>query len=156
MITFTDTYYARVLKTLRDVIHNEFSENKAYVYINDEFKEFKGASIRLFLNDSTLVERLNNGDVYEVSVEISYYLNYPESNTSNDKEDVIEKLLVGTDRLQQLLFTNRNFTSGSKRLFFNGTIDNIVVNSKTSDETNIDNLQVSRLNFTCQVAMNLT
>ena len=133
MITFTDTYYTRVLKTLKDVIHNEFAENKAYVYINDEFKEFKGASIRLFLNDSTLVERLNNGDVYEVSIEISYYLNYPE-----------------------LLFTNRNYTSGSDRHFFNGTIDNIVVNSKTSDETNIDNLQVSRLNFTCQVAMNLT
>ena len=155
MISFTKTYWDRILKPIRDIIRVEFGQ-QLNVYIHPEYQEMTTQSVRLYLESSRMVEELSNGQVRECDVEISFYFRYPKTTNPSQTEKVTERMFTDVDRLQQLLFNNRNYEVSGDRYFFNGTIDDIVVNSKKSDEANIDNLQVVRFDFTCQTLMNIS
>ena len=155
MISFTKTYWDRILKPIRDIIRVEFGQ-QLNVYIHPEYQEMTTQSVRLYLESSRMVEELSNGQVRECDVEISFYFRYPKTTNPSQTENVTERMFTDVDRLQQLLFNNRNYEVSGDRYFFNGTIDDIVVNSKKSDEANIDNLQVVRFDFTCQTLMNIS
>jgi|TARA_Y100000593_G_scaffold88027_1_gene169575 hypothetical protein len=155
MISFTKTYWDRILEPIRNFIRLEFGQ-QVNVYIHPEYQEMTAQSIRVYLESSRMVEELSNGQVRECDVEISFYFRYPKTTNPSQTEKVTERMFTDVDRLQQLLFNNRNYEVSGDRYFFNGTIDDIVVNSKKSDEANIDNLQVVRFDFTCQTLMNIS
>ena len=155
MITFTKTYWDRILKPIRDFIRIEFGKQLS-VYIHPDYQEMTTQSCRLYLTNSRMVDELSHGQVRECDVEVSFYFRYPKTTNPSQTENVTERVFTDVDRLQQLLFNNRNYEVSGDRYFFNGTIDNIVVNSKKSDEAKIDNLQVVRFNFTCQALMNIS
>ena len=98
---------------------------------------------------------MGHANVYEHRLEISYYLNYPNTSSESDKEALIEKLFNDTNRLQELLWQNRKTNQSGSNLFYDGKVEQIVVNSKKSDEANIDNLQVATLDYRCYSLINI-
>lgn len=155
MISFTKTYWDRILEPIRNIIRLEFGQQLS-VYIHPEYQEMTAQSCRLYLTNSRMVDELTHGHIRECDIEISLYFRYPKTTNPSQTERVTERMFTDVDRMQQLLFDNRNYEVSGDRYFFNGTIDDIVVNSKKSDEVKIDNLQVVRFDFTCQTLMNIS
>ena len=154
-ISFTDTYFTRILEPLRNIIRDEYGTSNN-VYVSEAFKDVGGTqSVRLYLVKSSESELFSAGQVREVETEVSLYFKYPDNSPSLSEKSA-EKMLIETDRIQQLLFNNRKYSSGGTVYFFDGRIGDIVVNSKTSEESKIDNLQVIKFDFVCKTLMNIS
>ena len=154
-VTYTRHFYDNILLKIKAIIVGEFFEQGLHVYVDNEFREISGVSCRIYLNQINLEEELGHANVYEHRLEISYYLNYPNTSSESDKEALIEKLFNDTNRLQELLWQNRKTNQSGSNLFYDGKVEQIVVNSKKSDEANIDNLQVATLDYRCYSLINI-
>ena len=144
-VNFTNIFWNKILIPLRSDLRTEFGSS-CKVYISDEYESNGNLSIRLFTDTSTFEEDRGSAELREYQVEIAYYL----ISTNTNKEKLFEKLYRDASRIEALLFSKRFKNTSSTQGFFNGIVSDIVVNSKTDDELNIDNLNTVKFSFTCQ------
>ena len=143
----TNIIWDKILKPIRTFMTTEFSSGMK-VYISEEYKEVGNLSFRIFCNNSRLKSEGNGFQEKTYNVDMCYYL-----LEANPTEKTWEKVYKDVGRIEQVVFNNKNQTQPNG--FINGRIQEIVVNSKTSYESNIDNLIKVYFDFRCDYVGNI-
>ena len=99
-------------------------------------------------NRSDLIKEGNGFQEKAYHVDMCYYL-----LDANPTERTWEKIYKDVGRIEQVIFNNKNQSQPNG--FINGRIQEIVVNSKTNNELNIDNLIKVYLSFKCNYVGNI-
>ena len=143
----TNIIFDKVLSPMRSFMTAEFGGGMK-VYISDEYKNVANLSLRLFCNRSDLIKEGNGFQEKAYHVDMCYYL-----LDANPTERTWEKIYKDVGRIEQVIFNNKNQSQPNG--FINGRIQEIVVNSKTNNELNIDNLIKVYLSFKCNYVGNI-
>tara|TARA_Y100000593_G_scaffold36324_1_gene70722 strand:- start:14137 stop:14592 length:456 start_codon:yes stop_codon:yes gene_type:complete len=144
-ITFTNIWVDKILDPLVKVIRAEF-QNQIQVYKGDAYQSRGNCSIRVFGSSHKQLQHSKNGFTNEYSIEIAYYL--VSSNFSSEK--ATEKLYRDISRLEQILFNKKQPSDRSDSAYYDGIVRNISINTKTEDETDVDNLLTAKIDFVCK------
>ena len=150
-VTFENIFWDKILTPIRSDLRTEFG-GSCKIYISDKYENNGNFSIRLFSESSSFEEARTNSQIREYNVDISYYL--ISADRSSDR--LYEKIYRDTGRIEALLFSERFKNSASSTGFINGIIEDIVVNSKTDDELEIENLNTVKFSYTCQYEGNFS
>jgi len=150
-VTFENIFWDKILVPIRTDLRNEFGSS-CKIYISDKYENNGNLSIRLFSDSSSFEEVRSSSQLREYNVDISYYL----ISTDNSSDRLFEKIYRDTARIEALLFEKRFKNTSTTTGFINGIVEDIVVNSKSDDELNIDNLNTVKFSYTCQYEGNFS
>ena len=144
-IEFTNIWVDKIIDPLVKVIRTEF-QGQAQVYKSEEYQSKGNCSIRVFGSSQDLLNYAKTSFTNEYSIEIAYYL--VSSNFSNEK--AVDKLYRDVSRLEQILFNKKDPSDRSDSNYYDGRVGSIDINSKTKDETDVDNLLTAKIEFVCK------
>ena len=133
-ITFVNIWETKILDTIRTFLNSEFA-GSIPVYTGD-FKDMGNQSIRLNPIGSDLVEFNTTSETREYILDVSY--TFKEKMV---KKDTWEHILRQVSHIEALFHDNM---SGSSGAYFNGRLESCRINEKTTEENEIDGLNVMR------------
>ena len=133
-ITFENVFKDKILDTIRAFLNTEFAGTIS-VYTGD-FKNMGNQSIRLTPVGNDLSQLMSSGEVREYIVDIGYYF-----KEKALKKDAWEHILRMVSRIENLFDDNRSNT------YFNGRLASMRINEKTTEEEEIEGLNVVRWEF---------
>ena len=143
-ISFTNIWQTKVIDILIKFIRTEF-KGALSIYTSEIYEPQGNCSIRIFGSSQSLVRYDKEAFTNEYSLEIVYYL-----LGSNLNERAIEKMYRDVSRLEQLLWNkaepNQRRDDGG---YYGGRVESIAMNVKVGEETAVDNLLTSRLDYIC-------
>ena len=144
-VSYNNVFYDYVLDPLRDALISEF--NYGNVYVSPEFKEMGTMSIRLFGTESEVESYDLNHWTKKYTIEIAMYL-----IESNPSEGFYKQLYNDSERLFQLLFTNKTKTTtvGSTTMkWHGGIVEDVTINALEDDEADVEGLNAIKTSFEC-------
>tara|TARA_R100000353_G_scaffold155090_1_gene113878 strand:+ start:6119 stop:6637 length:519 start_codon:yes stop_codon:yes gene_type:complete len=142
--SYTNYAFDRVLTKFKNILSTEYSGSFP-VYIGDAYKKTKNSHIRIFIREITDEDSKPKMLLNKVEMTVSLYFNIKSSNLKS-----LEKLRDETNRLEQVLYENRR--DGNN--YFDGRVEEIEFNIKEDDEVFVDNLLLSRINYSVKIPLN--
>ena len=139
----TNYTYDRVLSKIRTVLRTECG-GALPVYIGEEYKKHRSSHIRIFISSITDVGSKKKSLLNEVELSVNVYV-----NTRNKNVNAQNLLTDITNRIEQVLFENRR--DGNN--YFDGRVEGVEFNIKENDEVFVDNLLVSRINYSVKIPL---
>ncbi len=140
---YTNYTFDNVLTKFRDVLRTEYGGSFP-VYIWESYKKTKNSHIRMFVNNITDDNSKPRMLLNKVEISFSLYLNIKSTN-----EKGLSKLRDETNRLEQVLYENKR--DGNN--YFDGRVEEIELNIKEEEEVFVDNLLVSRINYSVKIPL---
>tara|TARA_R100000329_G_C7613347_1_gene217719 strand:+ start:269 stop:790 length:522 start_codon:yes stop_codon:yes gene_type:complete len=142
--TPTNYIYENLLKKFQTILRTEY-DGSIPIYIGSEYKKQKSSHIRLFINTISNIDNKQKSIINLVNMDIILYL-----NIKSDDMQAKKKLSDMTNRLEQALFNNK---LNSDNLYFDGIIDSIEFDTQEGNELFIDNMKVSRINYSVKMPL---
>ena len=139
----TNYTYDRVLSKIRTDLRTEYG-GALPVYIGEEYKKHRSSHIRIFINSIRDVGSKMKSLLNEVELSVNVYV-----NTRNRNVNAQNLLTDITNRIEQVLFENRR--DGNN--YFDGRVEDIEFNIKENEEVFVDNLLVSRINYSVKIPL---
>jgi len=134
-ITFTNVFKDKILDTIRKFLNTEFAG--AITVYTGTFKNMGNQSIRLTPVGNDLVTQTSGlGELRDYIVDIGYYF-----KEKTLKRDVWEHILRQVSRIENLFDDNRNNT------YLDGRLVSMRINEKTTEEEEIEGLNVVKWEF---------
>ena len=133
-ITFENVFKDKILDTIRTFLNTEFAGTIS-VYTGN-FKNMGNQSIRLTPVGNDLTQTLVPGEIRDYIVDVGYYF-----KEKALKRDVWEHILRMVSRIENLFDDNRSNT------YFNGRLASMRINEKTTEEEEIEGLNVVKWEF---------
>jgi hypothetical protein len=143
-LTPTNYIYDNVLTKIESFLRTEY-DSSLPIFIEEEYKKNRNSHIRLFVNGITNVDSKEKSVVNRVDVSVNLYL-----NIKGDDVQVKKKLSDMTNRLEQVLFENNR---NADNLYYNGKVDLVEMDIKEDEEVFVDNLRVSRINYSVEIPL---
>ena len=147
-VSYNNVFYDYVLDPLRDALIDEF--NYGAVYISPEFKDMGTVSIRLFGTESEVESYDLDHWTKKYTIEIAMYL-----IESNPTEGFYKQLYNDSERLFQLLFTNKTKETTVDSTTMNwhgGVVEDVTINELDEGEEEVEGLNVIKTTFECFVS----
>jgi len=139
----TNYIYDRILTKFKSFLRTE-AAGSLPVYIGEEYKKQRSSHIRIFVNSITDVSSQYKQILNEVDISVNLYLN------TKRKDVVAQNALTDlTNRIEQVLFENRR----DENNYFDGKVEDIEFNIKEDEEVFVDNLLVSRINYSVKIPL---
>lgn len=136
--------YENVLKKFQEILRTEYNGSLP-VYIGEEYKKQRNSHIRMFVNNVTNIDSKEKSIVNLVNIDFVLYL-----NIRADDMQAKKKVLDMSNRLEQVLFENK---LDSNDLYFDGIVEEAIFDSKEDVEVFVDNLRVSRINYSVKIPL---
>jgi len=136
--------YENILTKFQSILRAEYN-GALPVYIGDEYKKQRNSHIRIFINSINNIDSKEKSIVNLINIDFVLYLNIK----SNDMQ-AKKKLLDMSNRLEQVLFENK---LDSNDLYFDGILEEADFDTKEGVEVFVDNLRVSRLNYSVKIPL---
>ena len=143
----TNIFWDKIITPMKTYLISEFGGGMK-VYVGEQYEQKGNLSMRLHCRKSSLISEGNGFQEKQYFVEMCYYL-----IDANPTERTWEKVYKDIGRVEQVVFDNKNQPQPSG--FINGRIEEIVVNSKTTYESNVDDLIKVYLDFRCNYVGNV-
>ena len=142
-ITFANVFKDKILDTIRTFLNTEFAGTIS-VYTGS-FKNMGNQSIRLTPVGNDLTQTLVPGEIRDYIVDVGYYF-----KEKALKRDAWEHILRMVSRIENLFDDNRSNT------YFNGRLASMRINEKTTEEEEIEGLNVVKWEFRGMYLSNLS
>ena len=143
-LTPTNYLYENLLTKIESILRIEY-DGSLPIYIGEEYKKNKNSHIRIFIDNISNIDSKEKSIVNLCNFSINLYLNI----RSNDVQ-AKKKLTDMTNRLEQVLFENQ---LNDNNLYFDGRIESIETDIKEDEEVFVDNLRVSRINYSVKIPL---
>ena len=111
------------------------------VYVSDKEIKNKNVNVRIFPLSQDLISHSHSSRLYEYSFEIILYY-----TIANVNEGDYQNYLDFSDRLENTIFNSRN-----NKVWFDGVLSSITINSEESAN---DNILTTTLSFNCKHSIN--
>ena len=142
--TPTNYIYENVLKRFQTLLRTEFSGSFP-IYIGEEYKKQRNSHIRIFINEINNLDSKEKSIVNQIDLSINVYLNIKSSDAQSKL-----KIADVTNRVEQMLFENK---LDSNKLYYDGRVEEVIMDSKDDEEVFVDNLRVSRINYSVKIPL---
>tara|TARA_Y100001951_G_C11294087_1_gene274281 strand:+ start:1922 stop:2443 length:522 start_codon:yes stop_codon:yes gene_type:complete len=143
-LTPTNYLYENLLTKIESILRIEY-DGSLPIYIGEEYKKNRNSHIRIFIDNISNIDSKEKSIVNLCNFSINLYLNI----RSNDVQ-AKKKLTDMTNRLEQVLFENQ---LNDNNLYFDGRIESIETDIKEDEEVFVDNLRVSRINYSVKIPL---
>ena len=147
-VVYDNVWFNYVLDPIRDFFIEEYTYGK--IYIAPTILHQDPFSIRIWGNSTETLDYNSNEWVKRYNNVISLY-----EIESRPGEAFYKQFLNDTERVYQLLFSKNNLstTVDSTTLnYYNGTVESVEINDFTSNEEDVEGLNVCRFEFNVTLA----
>tara|TARA_R100000655_G_scaffold51648_1_gene89432 strand:+ start:450 stop:971 length:522 start_codon:yes stop_codon:yes gene_type:complete len=143
-LTPTNYLYDNLLTKIESILKTEYGGSFP-IYIGEEYKKHRNSHIRIFIDNIANIDNKEKSIVNLCNFSINLYLNIKANDVQAKK-----KLTDMTNRLEQVLFENK---LNDNNLYFDGRIESIETDIKEDEEVFVDNLRVSRINYSVKIPL---
>tara|TARA_R100000655_G_scaffold51298_1_gene88962 strand:+ start:450 stop:971 length:522 start_codon:yes stop_codon:yes gene_type:complete len=143
-LTPTNYLYDNLLTKIESILKTEYGGSFP-IYIGEEYKKHRNSHIRIFIDNIANIDNKEKSIVNLCNFSINLYLNIKANDVQAKK-----KLTDMTNRLEQVLFENQ---LNDNNLYFDGRIESIETDIKEDEEVFVDNLRVSRINYSVKIPL---
>lgn len=143
-LTPTNYLYDNLLTKIESILKTEY-DGSFPIYIGEEYKKHRNSHIRIFIDNISNIDSKEKSIVNLCNFSINLYLNIKSNDVQAKK-----KLTDMTNRLEQVLFENK---LNENNLYFDGRIESIETDIKADEEVFVDNLRVSRINYSVKIPL---